>query len=133
MQTIPYLNFPGTCREAFTFYQKCLGGEIVVMFTHGQTPAAEHVPPEMHDSIMHARLVADGAQLMGSDAPLTDEKLGGVYVSLHVDTPVEAERIYPLLSKDGKIEVALNETFWAERFAMFTDRFGTSWMINCEK
>ena len=24
------------------------------------------------------------------------------------------------------------ETFWAERFCMFTDRFGTPWMLNFE-
>jgi PhnB protein len=27
----------------------------------------------------------------------------------------------------------LQETFWAQRFAMFVDKFGTPWMINCEK
>jgi len=27
----------------------------------------------------------------------------------------------------------LEETFWAQRFAMVTDRFGTPWMINCLK
>jgi len=24
------------------------------------------------------------------------------------------------------------KTFWAERFGMLTDRFGVSWMVNCE-
>jgi len=26
----------------------------------------------------------------------------------------------------------MEKTFWAERFGMFTDRFGVSWMVNCE-
>jgi len=26
----------------------------------------------------------------------------------------------------------LEKTFWAERFGMLTDRFGLSWMVNCE-
>jgi uncharacterized glyoxalase superfamily protein PhnB len=25
------------------------------------------------------------------------------------------------------------ETFWARRFGMCTDRFGTPWMVNCAK
>jgi PhnB protein len=29
--------------------------------------------------------------------------------------------------------MALQETFWAHRFAMFQDRFGTPWMINASK
>jgi PhnB protein len=27
----------------------------------------------------------------------------------------------------------LEETFWAHKFGMLTDRFGTRWMVNCEK
>jgi PhnB protein len=57
----------------------------------------------------------------------------GIHVSLHVDTPDEAERIYAGLSEGGSIIMPLGETFWASRFAMFSDRFGTPWMINCEQ
>ena len=28
--------------------------------------------------------------------------------------------------------MALEKTFWAERFGMVIDRFGVPWMINCE-
>jgi PhnB protein len=27
----------------------------------------------------------------------------------------------------------IQETFWAKRFGMLVDRFGTPWMINCSK
>jgi PhnB protein len=27
----------------------------------------------------------------------------------------------------------IQETFWAYRFGMCTDRFGTPWMVNCAK
>ncbi len=27
----PYLTFDGSCREAMTFYQQCLGGELSTM------------------------------------------------------------------------------------------------------
>jgi PhnB protein len=134
MQLVPYVGFDSRCREAFEFYHRVLGGEIVAMFTHGETPAASHMPPEARDTIMHARLELDGATLMGGDAPPgIFERPRGFCVSLDVATPAEAERIFPALSEGGEVQMPLQETFWAERFAMFTDRFGTPWMINCEK
>jgi PhnB protein len=38
-----------------------------------------------------------------------------------------------VLSEGGTVQVPIGETFWSARFAMFTDRFGVPWMINCEK
>lgn len=134
MQLTPYLGFNGQCQEAFKFYEKCLGGKITAMFTFDSTPAASHVPAEFQGQIMHARLDLDGQWLMGSDYPGPDfEPARGFHVSINVDTPEEAERIYKELSEGGKIEMPLEETFWAVRFGMFVDRFGTPWMINCEK
>lgn len=133
MELHPYLNFNGDCREAFTFYHQVLGGTIEAMLTHEGTPAAEHTAPEWLDKIMHARLVVDGAVLMASDVPpeyQTETK--GFAVSLHVKETAEAERIFAALSEGGKVTLPIQATFWAERFAMFTDRFGIPWMINCE-
>jgi len=56
MQLNPYLTFDGRCESAFKFYEKCLGGTIEGMFTHGETPAKDDVPPGWHGKIMHARL-----------------------------------------------------------------------------
>jgi PhnB protein len=30
------------------------------------------------------------------------------------------------------VQMPLQETFWAARFGMLVDQFGTPWMINCE-
>ena len=134
MQLNPYLNFNGQCKAAFEFYAECLGGKIAAMFTHGETPAAEHMPPETHHLIMHARLEADGVVLMGSDAPPERyEKPAGIYVSLQVDDPAGAERIFHALVEGGEVQMPIQETFWAVRFGMLTDQFGTPWMVNCEK
>ena len=51
-----YLTFNGQCEAAFKFYEQCLGGKIVAMFTHAGTPAASQVPPEWQGKIMHATL-----------------------------------------------------------------------------
>ena len=50
----PYPHFNGQCEEAFNFYAKVLGGEIVAMIPHKGTPAEEHVPAEWRKKIIHA-------------------------------------------------------------------------------
>jgi PhnB protein len=134
MQVTPYLTYNGQCEEAFKFYEQCLGGKIVMLLTHGESPTADQIAPDWHKTIMHARLELGGQALMGSDSPPEyQEEMKGFYVSLSIDKPAEAERIYNALAENGKINMPLQQTFWAHRFAMLIDRFGTPWMINCEK
>jgi PhnB protein len=134
MQLNPYLLFNGQCEAAFKFYEKSLGGKIVAMMPHEGTPAAPHVPPEWLKKILHARLVVDDQVLMGSDAaPDRYQGNNGFSVSLGVDTPAEAERIFRALSENGKVQMPMEKTFFAERFGMLTDQFGIPWMIICEQ
>ena len=134
MQLNPYLMFDGRCEAAFAFYAQCLGGEIVAMITNGESPVADQVPSERHDKILHARLVLGDQVLMGSDAPPEHhEEPQGFSVTLGVDDPVEAERIFGALAEDGTVRMPLQETFWAVRFGMLVDRFGIPWMVNCER
>ena len=46
MPVTPYLHFNGQCAEAFTFYEKCLGGKIVAQFAYASMPGEGHVPEE---------------------------------------------------------------------------------------
>jgi PhnB protein len=133
MKLNPYLHFNGDCEQAFKFYEKCLGGKLT-MKRHRGSPAEAQCPPEWLDKILHARLVVGNETVMGSDAPPQYQlKPQGFCVSIGVDDPVEAERIYSALSENGTIRMPLQETFWARRFGMFIDQFGTPWMVNCEK
>ncbi|MGH6816482.1 MAG: VOC family protein [Hyphomicrobiaceae bacterium] len=134
MQLNTYLAFDGQCQAAFKFYEQVLGGRIIMMLTHGETPACTHVPSEWHSKIMHARLVVGDRVLMGSDAPPGRfEPPKGFHVQIGVRDPAEAERIFNRLAQDGKIAMPLQETFWAAKFGMLVDRFGIPWMVNCEK
>ena len=131
MQINPYLIFDGQCREAFTTYATCLGGEVQLM-TYADAPATGG-PPQPADHIMHAHLEAHGAVLMGSDGPGGDVAKESVWVSLSVDAVEEAERIFHELAQGGQVVMPIGETFWALRFGMLKDRFGVSWMVNCSK
>ncbi len=71
---------------------------------------------------------------MASDAPPQYHKTPqGFSVSLHVKTEDEAERIFKALAEGGTVTMPLEKTFWAARFGMLTDRYGTPWMINCDQ
>ena len=133
MQLNPYLVFNGQCEAAFKFYERCLGGKIEMMMTHGDSPMAEQVPPEWRNKVMHVRLALSDKVLMGSDAPPDRyEQPKGFSVSVGVDKPVEAERIFNALAQNGTVQMPLQKTFWAERFGMLVDQFCIPWMVNCE-
>ena len=127
MQLNPYLVFNGNCEAAFKFYEKVLGGKIEAMLPHEGTPAAEQVPPEWRNKIMHARLSVGDKVLMGSDAPPDHyEAMKGFSVTLGIDRPADAERIFLAMAELGTVRLPILKTFWAARF-------GTPWMINCEQ
>ncbi len=134
MQLNPYLLFDGQCEAAFRFYERCLDGKIVTMLPHRGSPMADQTPPERLDHIMHARLTVGDKVLMGSDAPPDHyEAMKGFSVTLGIEDPAEAERIFHLLAENGTVRMPIQKTFWALRFGMLVDRFGTPWMINCEQ
>ena len=134
MKLFTYVNYGGNCEQAFRFYEKHLGGKITMMMTHGQGPNPANVAPEWKNAILHGRITIGGTELLGADIPLDRfQPMRSAYLSLIVDSTAEAERIYALFSDGGQIFMAMEETFFAFRFAMLRDRFGTSWMILHER
>lgn len=132
MKTIPYLSFAGDCAEAFRHYAALLGGRVTGMITHGESPIADQVPADWHPRIMNAHLVAGEVELMGGDSPPGSGAPAGFSLSLHLDSAEEAERIFTGLAEGGTVAMPLGPTFWAEKFGMLTDRYGTPWMVNYE-
>ena len=134
MKLHTYLNYGGNCEQAFRFYERHLGGKITMMVTHGQQPDPSDVSPDWKNAILHARMTIGEAEIMGADVPPERfQPMRSAYLSLTVDSIEEAERIYALLSDGGQIFMPMEETFFAFRFAMLRDRFGTSWMILNER
>ena len=130
----PYLLFNGQCAEAFKSYEKILGGKIEGIMTHGESPMGEQVASEWRDKIIHARMTVGDGILMGSDVPPQHyQKPKGFSVSISTKDVSEAERLFKELSQGGVVTMPLQKTFWSAAFAMFTDRFGIPWMINCEQ
>ena len=122
-----YLNYAGNCEQAFRFYQQELGGRITTMMRHGDVPDSR-VPADWKNAILHARMELGNAVLMGADIP-SAQPTRSAYVTLTLDSVEETERVYRLLSDGGETFMKMEQTFFAKRFAMLRDRFGTSWML----
>jgi PhnB protein len=134
MKLNPHLAFNGQCEAAFKFYEKCLGGKITVMMTYGDSPMAEQVPPAWRGKIVHATVTLGNCRLTGGDMPPESyQKPQGFSVLLNVDHAAEADRIFTALAEKGVVEMPIQETFWALRFGMLVDQFGTPWLIQCGK
>jgi uncharacterized protein YndB with AHSA1/START domain/uncharacterized glyoxalase superfamily protein PhnB len=140
-----YLFFDGQCEDAFRLYEKVLGGKIAALMRYADVPSG---PPAFKgcDRIIHVSLHVGDGVLMGSDTPpagLDPMPSGhppephktpqGFRANVTVDSPAEAERIYDALAAGGTIAMPIGETFFARRFGMLNDKFGTPWMITCPK
>jgi PhnB protein len=131
MRMNAYLSFRGDCEAAFTFYADCLGGTVGELYRYGGTSFMEQAPSGWEDKIMHGSLTVGDQVFMGADVtPDKYEKPAGFSLSLHIDGASEAERVFHLLAKDGRIVMPLEKTFWAARFGVLVDRFGLQWIIN---
>ena len=122
-----YLNYRGNCEQAFRFYEKHLGGRITGVVRHAEQPDPR-MPADWKEKILHARIEIGTTVLMGADIP-ESEPMRSAYLTLTLDTEEDAERLYALLTDGGEIFMKMEQTPFANRFAMLRDKFGTSWML----
>ena len=128
----PYLNFRAHAREAMSFYQSVLGGELSVMTFADQ--GGMDVPDDEKDHVMHSALVvSDSVQLMGADVPSHMDTGGAIAngsISLSGDDEATLRGWFDGLSAGGTIGVPLEKAPWGDSFGMFTDKYGVEWMVN---
>lgn len=130
MKLNAFLNYGGNCEQALRFYEQHLNGRITMLMRRAEQPDQPITWPGWESSIQYAVMDLGETQLMASDVPPDRfQPMRSVYLTLTVDSPAEAERIWALLADGGQIFMRLEETFFAHRFGQLRDRFGTSWMI----
>src|SRR5262245_59897725 len=130
MKLNPYLSFNGQCEAALKFYERCLGGTIMHITTYSESPMVAKVPADWGKKILHATFTLDDQTIGAADA-FPDSYRTPQGFSMTLETAAEAERVFSILAEGGTVQLPLQETFWALRFGMLTDQFGTPWMINC--
>jgi len=127
-----YVNFPGSCAEAFRYYEKHLGAQVGMMMTPAQSPDPSLVKPEWKDAVLHARINIGDTELMAADIP-NAEPMRSAYLTLRMNSDTDAERIFSALSDGGQVLMPMRDTFFASRFGQVRDRFGMNWMILNER
>jgi PhnB protein len=105
-----------------------------MMMTYGESSVAEQMQTERRKRILHTTLAVGNYLLQGADVPSESyQRPQGFSVMLNIEDAAEAERIFNSLSQNGAVQMPSQETFWAMRFGMLVDQFGTPWTINCGK
>ena len=122
-----YVNYRGTCEEAFRFYERHLGGKITGIVRHADQPQPG-LSADWREKVLHARIEIGAAVLMGADVAQA-EPMRSAYLTLTLDSEAEAERVYAVLADGGQIFMKMEKTPFANRFAMLRDKYGASWML----
>jgi len=134
-QAIAYLGFDGNCADAMRFYEKALGGKLEVLMSGAESPMADQMPKEFAHRILHARLALPGGGLLyAGDAPanMPYEGIKGVSITVDYASVAEAEKVFNALAAGGQITMPMQAAFWAKRWGMLIDKFGTPWIVNGE-
>lgn len=128
----PYLNFDGTCEEAFNFYKFVFGGEFLGEVHKMKDIPNMEIPEEAKNRVMHVGLPIGGDILMGSDIFPGQPFVAGNnnYISIFPESREEADRLFARLSADGEVEMPMEDQFWGDYFGSLKDKFGVCWMIN---
>jgi PhnB protein len=135
----PYLNFDGTCEEAFNFYKTVFGGEFKGGITKMKDLEENNlegmtITEEDREKVMHVCLPIGDELLMGSDVMCEQRSLfktgNNNYISVFPDSREEADRLFNELSAGGEVEMPMEDVFWGDYFGSFKDKYDIYWMIN---
>ena len=129
----PYINFKGNSQEAIDFYKENLGAEVLFIGRYGDSPMKGHAPD---DKIMHCTLRIGDSHVMACDSVFEEYPVSvgnNICLAIGTDDLDHAEKMFEQMSEGGQITMPMQETFWAQRFGMLTDKFGINWMFNCER
>ena len=135
-EVVTFLNFDGNCREAMEFYKKCFDAELFLL-PYSEAPGdLPWVTEETKGKIMHSTLTKGSLTiLMGADtiSGRPFQQGNSFSVTIHCESVGEIDALFAALGEGGNVTMPLQETFWADRFGMLTDRFGIRWMLNLGK
>ena len=133
-QLIAYLHFSGQCREALTFYQQCLGGELNMQKV-AESPMGAQMPSEAGANILHGTLTKDGVTIvMASDITGARLKPGNsIALCLHCSSNEELNKCFDRLSSGGLVTMPPLQSFWGGIYGELTDKYGIKWMLSYRK
>ena len=127
-----HIHFNGTCQDAFEFYATLLDGQIGTMLPFCKSPAADSVPADWQNKIVHANIKLHGIELAGDDLPPgLYQPPKGFYVLLSLENEEKTKAVFEALAAGGEVLFPLQPTFWSPCYGIVVDRFGVAWKLNC--
>jgi PhnB protein len=127
---VPYIHFPGTTREALSFYADVFGGSAQLHtfaeFSRDDGPG---------DAIAHGYLVDGPVELFGADAVGDDPAFRCEGLMLSLLGTADASRLrqwFSRLSEGGRVVDDLQQRPWGASDGRVIDRYGLHWLIGFE-
>lgn len=132
-EVVPYLNFSGQASEALELYKVALGAAENGVMRYRDMPGGDF-PEGSEDLIMHGCIRIGAQDLNLCDMPCSMEVTTGnhAHVMLQFDDPQQLEACFTALAEGGEVKMPVHDTFWGARYGQLVDRFGVSWMFNCQ-
>jgi PhnB protein len=128
MKLEAYLFFPGNTKDAMTFYQGILGGDLAITRRGDVDPSA---PESEKDLVINASLHSGELVVRASDrADATNEVQTRIELTIVGTDEGELRKIFDALSDGGTVKAPLEKMFWGDIFGAFIDRFGIGWQVN---
>lgn len=131
----PFLLFDGNCAEAMTFYQNCLGGELILTKL-GDTPMKAQFPIEKHGRIINAQLKSDAIDFSATDwmaSPILEPKQGNTFAmyitgGAYEELKIVFDKLAVGADRDKKTFMELNNVPFGS-YGQFTDKYRVSWIF----
>jgi PhnB protein len=126
----PYLSFPGTAREALSFYQHVFGGDLSLntYAEFGRTDGAD-------EAIAHGVLNGP-VSLYASDAAPDEDSFvatsGLMFALLGAASPSTLGEWFHQLAEGGTVVDDLQSRPWNASDGQVRDRYGVLWLIGFE-
>jgi PhnB protein len=127
---MPYVHFPGTAREALTFYGEVFGCEVRL-----HTFAELNRTDGPADAVAHGYLTAGPVALAGADVAGDEQPLqcqGIMLALLGTADPSTLRTWFARLSEGGRVVDDLQTRPWGASDGQVIDRNGLHWLIGFE-
>lgn len=134
MEIRPYINFKGECQEAIDIYREAFDCEVLEISYFSDIPKDSNEPIEISDE--QKKWILQGTLKFGNNFIRVSDCLGEL-------NDVESERIaivvegiideikhaFSTLSKEGRIGIPLQKTFFSPCHGVVFDKFGVMWNL----
>jgi PhnB protein len=132
MQIRPYLTFKGECQEAIELYSRAFKMEASEIMRFSDIPQSPDNPMTIPESqknwILQATIPFGDNFMRLSDCLGELNDAPSERVSIAVECGIDkVKHAFAILSKDGKVGIPLQQTFFSLCHGVVIDKFGVMW------